>query len=219
MKLNSLLLPLACLCASISSAQTGAAPSTTPTPGVAPTKVGVIDIQSALIQTRDGQKAAADLKGKFGPKQSELERKQGEIQQLQQTLSKGSNAMSEEAKQKTMRDIDAKTTSLKRDSEDAQADVEQEQQRIMGELGGKMISVLNKYATENGFALVIDISSQQTPVLFASNTIDITRQITELYDKVSPTMTSSQPATRPAPAVNRPTSTTPRSTVPPVKKP
>jgi outer membrane protein len=196
MKLKFVFLPIACLCASLAPAQTAGA--ATPAPTVAPTKIAVIDIQAAIIQTTDGQKAAADLKTKFGPKQSELEKKQSDVAQLQQTLSKGSNTLSDDAKQKTMREIDAKTTSLKRDSEDANADLEQEQQRIMGDLGGKMISVLNKYATENGYAMVMDISSQQTPVLFASNTIDITRDIIALYNKVSPTMTANPQAPRPA---------------------
>jgi len=231
MKLTTILLPLASFCASLALAQSAAAPApaaAVPAPAAAvpahaapsaavssslsaPVKIAVIDIQAAIIQTKDGQKAAADLKAKFGPKQSELEKKQSDIAQLQQTLSKGSNTLSEEAKQKTMQEINAKQTTLKRDAEDANADVEQEQQRLMGDLGGKMISVLNKYATENGFALVMDISSQQTPVLFASNTIDITRDITTLYDKVSPTLTSA-PASAP-----RPTMTSPRAT-PPAKK-
>ncbi len=211
MKLNSVLLPLASVCASLAFAQTPAA-----TPTTVPSKIAVIDIQAAIIQTKDGQKAAGDLKTKFGPKQSELEKKQSDITQLQQTLSKGSNALSEDAKQKTMREIDAKTTSLKRDSEDANADLEQEQQRIMGDLGGKMISVLNKFATENGYAMVMDISSQQTPVLFASNTIDITRDIIALYDKVAPTLTANPPAARPggAPAT-RPMAPRPSA---PIKK-
>jgi len=228
MKLKSIFLPLAPLCASLAFAQSGAAPAPTPAAAAAvpanaarpaaapsalsaPVKIAVIDIQAAIIQTKDGQKAAADLKTKFGPKQSELEKKQSDIAQLQQTLSKGSNTLSEEVKQKTINEINAKQTSLKRDAEDANADVEQEQQRLMGDLGGKMISVLNKYATENGYALVMDISSQQTPVLFASNTIDITRDITTLYDKVSPTLTSA-PAAAP-----RSTMTMPRAT-PPAKK-
>jgi len=224
MKLISVVLPLAGLFGSIAAAQTSpavsppsakpaaAAPVTaSPTANMAapamsaPAKVAVIDIQAAIIQTKDGQKAAADLKTKFGPKQSELEKKQSDIAQLQQTLSKGSNTLSEEAKQKTMRDIDAKNTLLKRDTEDANADLEQEQQRIMGDLGGKMISILNKFATENGYALVLDISSQQTPVLFASNTIDITRDIIALYDKSAGTMTA--PAGTPRTNINpRPTS-------------
>lgn len=203
MKSKFAILPLlglgAALLVSNVSAQTPAASAPTATP----TKIAVINIQEALINTKDGQKAAGDLKTKFAPKQSEIEKKQGDIAGLQQQLNKGGNAMSEEAKQKIMRDIDQKNVSLKRDTEDAQADLEQEQQRIMSDLGGKMIGILNKYATENSYALVIDISSQQTPVLFASNGIDITREIIALYDKSAPQTTA--PAA-PRPAAARPAS-------------
>jgi outer membrane protein len=102
--------------------------------------------------------------------------------------------MSDVNKQKLTRDIDQKTTLLSRDKEDANADLEQDQQRAMGELIPKILSALNKYATENNFAVVLDISSQQTPVIFASNVIELTRQITDAYDKSSLLSTPTAPA-------------------------
>ncbi len=96
-----------------------------------PTKVGVVDLQSVIIKTKEGEKAAADLKAKFAPKQAELEKKQQDIQALQTQLRNGQNTMSDENKQKLMREIDQKSTLLKRDTEDANTDSEQDQQRIM----------------------------------------------------------------------------------------
>jgi outer membrane protein len=46
-----------------------------------------------------------------------------------------------------------------------------------------MMVVIDKYANDNGFALILDVSNPQTPVLYASNTIDITSEIVGLYDK------------------------------------
>jgi outer membrane protein len=171
----------------------------------APTKIGVVDLQSVIIKTKEGEKAAADLKAKFAPKQVEFEKKQQEIAGMQTQLRNGQNTMSEENKQKLMREIDQKNNLLKRDTEDANADLEQEQQRVMGELVPKIISVLNKYATENGFALVLDISSQQTPVLFASNAVELTRDLISAYDKSSAMTTPTQPKmSTPPPAVTPP---------------
>jgi Skp family chaperone for outer membrane proteins len=42
-------------------------------------KVGVIEIQAAIFQTKDGQKALADLQTKFNPKKTEFERRRAEI--------------------------------------------------------------------------------------------------------------------------------------------
>ena len=73
--------------------------------------------------------------------------------------------MSEDAKQKLMREIDQNTKSLNRETEDAQAELDQEQNKIMQELGQRIVAVIDKYAKDNGYALILDVSSQQTPVL------------------------------------------------------
>jgi outer membrane protein len=168
----------------------------------APTKVGIIHIQNAIISTKDGQKAAQELEQKGGPKRKELEKKQSDIASLQDQLRKTSNTASEDSKQKLMRDIDAKTKSYNRDLEDAQAEWDQEQQKVLQDLGGRIMAVIDKYATDNGYAVILDVSSQQTPVLYAANSVDITREIIALYDKNAPA--AAQPAkpglTPPAPA-------------------
>lgn len=181
-----------------------------------PAKIGVINIQQAIVETKDGQKARNDLQAKFGPAQKELQDKQAKLAALQDQYRKGQNTLSDEAKQKLARDIDSATTSLKRDTEDANTDVQNEERKVMDELGGKMMAVLNKYASDNGYVLVIDVSNPQTPVLFASNTIDITRDIIAMYDKNSGAGTiapkSAAPAApRPsAPAAPKPTAPAPK---------
>src|SRR5437660_6432326 len=87
-----------------------------------PNKVGVIQIQSAIVSTKDGQKAAAELETRLGPKRKELEKKQADIKEMQDKLQRGGNAMAETAKQDLMRTIDQRTKSFNRDMEDAQAE-------------------------------------------------------------------------------------------------
>jgi outer membrane protein len=183
-------------------------------------KVGVINIQSAIVSTKDGQKAANEIQGRFNPKKAELDKRQGDIGQLQDQLNRGRNTLSEDARNKLVRDIDQKTKSLTRDTEDARAELDQEEQKIMNELGGRIMAVIDKYAKDNGYSLILDVSSPQTPVLYASNTIDITKDIIDLYDKNAPAATSgtgtpagtsaARPAiTRPAPPAPKPAPTAP----------
>jgi outer membrane protein len=148
-----------------------------------PTKVGIIHIQQAIAQTRDGQKAVGELTTKYEPRKKELDQKQAEVQQLEQQYRTGTNTMSDEARQKLMRDIDQRRKQLQRDTDDAQAELQQDQDRVLQELGAKIMVIVDKYASEHGFVLILDVSSPQTPVLFASNTIDITRDIISLYDQ------------------------------------
>lgn len=162
----------------------------------APNKVGVIQIQTALLSTTEGKKAADDLQTRYEPKRQEIAEKQKELAALREQLNKGSNTMSNEAKQSLALEIDQKNRSLSRLAEDAQADFEQDRNRILQDLGQRMMVVIQKYAQDNGYSVILDISSPETPVLWASSAIDVTSDIVALYDKNSPA--ASKPAAAPS---------------------
>ena len=169
----------------------------------APQKIAVIDMQSALLGTKDGQKAVAELKAKFTPKEEELRKRQQELQSKQDQFRKTENTISDDAKAALTRDIDSLQRSLQRDSDDANQDLQQEQQRILGDLSQKMNQVLNKYANDKQITLIMDVSGQPNNIMFASNTLDITREVIGLYDAaapVTPTAPPAKPAAAPAPS-------------------
>jgi outer membrane protein len=174
-------------------------------------KFAVINIQGAIISTKDGQKAAAELNAKTAPKKKELEGKQNEINSLQDQLNKGSNTLSETAKNDIYKNIEAKKKGLQREVEDAQADLEADQQKLLSQLGQKILAVIEKYSRDNGITMVVDVSSPQTPVLYASPSIDITKEIIELYDK-----NTASGASAPAPAAPaaKPPAATPKPAAP-----
>ncbi len=157
-------------------------------------KVGVIEVQRAMVGTKDGQRAAADLELRFGGKRKDLERVQDEIRGMQDRLQKGGTTMSAAAQEELKRNIDTRTKQFNRLTEDAQAEFEQEQQKLLADLGQRMQAVIDKYAKDNGYVLIIDVSNPQTPVLYASNTIDITKDIIELYDKNAPPPSAPKPS-------------------------
>jgi outer membrane protein len=177
----------------------------------APQKIAVIDMQSALLGTKDGQKAAAELQSKFTPKQQEFQKRQSDLTAKQDQLRKTENTISEDAKAALARDIDTMTRNLQRDTQDAQTDLQEEQQRLLGDLSQRMNQVLGKYANDKQLTLVMDVSGQPNNVLFASSAIDITRDIIALYDQSAP---SAPPSAPPASASRPPAAVTPRPAAP-----
>jgi outer membrane protein len=195
------------------------------TPASAPnisTKIGIINIQDAIVRTAEGQKAAKALQDKFAPRQSDLEKGKRELADLQAQFNKGRSTMSEEARNNLIRQIDAKNKSLTRDNDDAAADYQQEEGKLINGIGQKMMGVIDKYAKEKGYAIILDISSPQSPVLYAINTVDITSDIVTLYDKSAGEMPAA-PAAAPkssAPVTRPPASAAPRPAAPaPVRPP
>jgi outer membrane protein len=166
------------------------------------TKVAVISVQGAIIGTKDGQKAAQELEGKFAPKRKELGDRQTEITSLTDQLRKGSNTMGQEKQAEMQRDLEEKQKRLQRDTQDANEEWNTEQQRLLQSLGQRMMAVIEKYAKDNGYSVVLDVSNPNTPVLYASSGIDITQDIISLYDKTS--VNGGPAATPPAPGSTAP---------------
>jgi outer membrane protein len=166
-----------------------------------PTKVALINMQEAIANTKDGQAAIAELDKKYGPKQQEFQKRAGDIQAKQDQLKKTQNAISDEARASLEAEITRLKTSLQRDTDDAQADSEQDQQKMLQELGAKVVQAVTKYSQENQIMLVFDLSSQPNNLICCASAPDITREIIALYDKMSGASASSAPA---KPAAARP---------------
>ncbi len=196
---------VALTCAQVQPASTQAAvPPRQAMPGPAATKMAIINIQSAILNTKDGQKASADVQAKFNPRKTELEKQRAEVDALQDQLRKGSATMSDEAKEKLQRQIDSGTKNLNREGQDMNDDLEQEQGRIMQDLGAKMMKVVEEYATQNGYAVVLDVSNPQTDVLWAAASTNITPDIVRLYDQAHPNAAAAAPPAAAKPAAPRP---------------
>jgi outer membrane protein len=175
-----------------------------------PNKVGVIHFENAIASTQQGQKALTELSARYEPKQKELEKQRLAITALQEQLNKGKTTMSAEAQQKLADDIDTKTKALNRDLEYAQSDYQQDMDLLLREYYPKVLAVLDKYAKDNGYAVILDISSQQSPVMFMAETADVTNDIVALYDKNNPLPAGTAPAKPAATSPSKPATPAPK---------
>lgn len=184
-------------------------------------KIAVIDMQSALIGTKDGAKAAAELKAKFAPKEQEFQKRQSDLQAKQDQYRKTENTISDEQKAALTLDIQTLTRNLQRDMQDAQQDAQQEEQLVLGGLSQKMQQVINKYAADKQLTAIFDVAGQPNNLIFASTTIDITRDIIALYDQAAAVTPAAKPPAAaapkpaPAPAAATPKPATPATSAPP----
>jgi outer membrane protein len=207
-------LSLAGVLAAVAQPGTQAAPPAASAPAHVPNKVGVIAAQTALLSTKDGQRALQDLNKKIEPTKVAIEKKANEIRELQDKLQRGGNAMADAAKAELQRAISEKTKAYNRDMEDAQAEAEQEQHHLLDELTAKMQKVIENYAQTNGFSIILDDANPNTPVLYVSNSVEITKEVIDLYDKTYPVTASGPAPAASKPALPKPPASTLPSTTP-----
>jgi len=179
-----------------------------------PAKVGVINIQAAIASTAEGKQAAAELQSQFAPRTAELQTLQKQGQDISGRLQSGQTTLSDEEKARLQRQYDSLNRTFQRKQQEFQEDTQDAQQDVVNRIGRKMMDVLDKYSKDNGYAVILDESSQQTPVIYAANQIDVTQDIIRLYDQSYPVKAAASSAPPAKPLSAKPTTTTPGSTTP-----
>lgn len=192
-----------------------AAPASSALPG----KIAVINVRQAIITTSEGKQASAELQSQFAARQTELENLNKQITDLRQRLAAGQSTLSQEEIARLTRQGELLARQLQRKQDEYQEDVNASQGDVIDKIGRKMIDVLDRYARENGYVVILDSSAQNTPILYASNQIDVTQDIIRLYDQAYPLKAGSatpKPAPRPAVTTPKPA---PAASQPPAAKP
>lgn len=176
-----------------------------------PPKIAVIAFQVAVGQTNEFQRNFADLQKKYDPKRQQLKALSDEVETLTKQLQTQGDKLSEGERAAKAKAVDDKKKQLDRQAEDAQNDFQSEMQEMYSGLASKVYDVLSSYAQQHGFTLVLDIAQQQTPVLYAVDSTNITKPVIDAYNAKSGVPA---PATPPA---GMPTAPAPRT--PGVKPP
>jgi outer membrane protein len=197
--------------AQVSGTAAGSTGASAAAPAAAGTRIGIVSIQDAIINTNEGKKEFDALQARFGPRQNELKAQNDELEKLKTDLQVRGDKLSEEERNGRIKVASDKQKSLQRNGEDFQAEVQQAEQEVLTRLGKKMLDVLEKYAKDNSFAVILDVSNPQTPVLWASPTTNITKELVDAYNAASPIAApaarptgTGAPATRPAGTTTRP---------------
>ena len=158
----------------------------------------------------NAKQAQAELQSQFAPRQTEIENMNKQINDLRQRLAacEGKCSQDEIARlttqgQRMTQQFDRKNNELQEDSNAALGEV-------IDRIGRKMVDVLDRYARENGYNIVLDSSAQNTPILYASTQIDVTQEIVRLYDSAYPVKGGAPaqqkpPAAKPAAPTTTPT--------------
>ena len=141
--------------------------------------------QAAVAQTNEGQRSFADVQKKFEPKQAQLKTLNDDIENLKKQLQAGGDKLSPAETSAKTKKIDEETKELQRNAEDARNDYQQAVGEMYNTLASKVFDVVQSYAKDQGFTLVLDGSAQQSPILWAAETTDITKPVIAAYNTKS----------------------------------
>ncbi len=144
------------------------------------TQIAVLNWNSAVVESVEGKQATAEFQKKYEARRQELNKTQEEIQNLQKQLNQGGGA--EESQATLSRQIDAKTTALKRAREDSEKEFSSMQNEILSRISRKILPVVNQYAKEKNLSVIIDSSNQAAQLVYYDKSVEITEEIIKRFD-------------------------------------
>jgi len=172
-------------------------------------KVATINITGALAGCNEGQRDFGILDKKFEPRQTELTGMNNEIEYLKKQITP---TMTDAARGTVMKQIEQKQKAFERSRQDAADDYQSQQNEVASRILAKMAPVMVKYAADNGFGLLLDTTKQwpEGQVIWAGQTVDITRAVVDAYNAQSGVPAPAAPA-KPAGSTAAPRTTPPAS--------
>jgi len=165
-----------CLLAALASVLTAQEGSDS---GVA--KVGVIDVQRLVVESKTGREVLERLKNLREQKTAEGEILQQEIQDLRSLLQDGEQTLSEQQLAELEKQLEGKLIELRRFADDAERVLQKEQDEAFDKIEREVMPIVARVGREQSFTLLFN--KYESGLVFAAEQVDITDLILQLYDE------------------------------------
>lgn len=189
----------------------------TVTPQAIPAKIALVAFEQAVFATNEGQHVTQDVQEKYKPKKTQIDTFAQEVDSLKKQLQSAPATLSDEERATRLKNIDTKEKQLNRDAEDAQTAYNADLQEAYGKVAAKVSVTLKDYVSKNGYTLLLDVSNQQSNVMWAVPSTDVTQAVVTAYN-ASSGVAAPVPSAPSAPSAARPRPTTPPHTTTPPKQ-
>lgn len=146
-----------------------------------PIRVGVIDVQRLVVESKTGKEVLDDLKNLREQKSAEGETLQQEVQDLQTRVQDGRQALSDGKVSELEKQLEDKLIELRRFADDTERVLQKEQDQAFARIEREVMPIIARVGEEQGFTLLFN--KYESGLVFATEQVDITDLILVLYDE------------------------------------
>jgi RNA polymerase sigma-70 factor (ECF subfamily) len=131
-------------------------------------KIAILNVRQAIVATTEGKEASAKFQSKFAAQQNDLQNMQKQIQELQDRLSNNQGTLAVE-QARLQRQGELLTRQFQRKQDELNEEETAAQSDVAENIGRQMLNLVDRYSREHGYAIVLDVSAQGTPVVYSSS--------------------------------------------------
>ena len=143
-------------------------------------KIGIVDIQRAVNECREGIEAKKALIKEAEKFQRLGQEKQKELQTMKDSLEKQALMLTPDARAAKEKEYQNKGREFQRWMEDGQNDLNQKRAEMEKTVGMGLQKVIQKIGADEGYTFVLEKNGEF--VLYASKSIDLTDRVIKTFD-------------------------------------
>ena len=144
-------------------------------------KIGYVDLQRALNESKAGQKARESFKRDVDKYQLDLKKQKEELETLREQLEKKALVMKEDERRSMELDYQRRARDFERAYKDTQGELQLKDNQLTAEILKKISEVVQELGKQDGYTLILENSS--STVLYSAQDADLTDRIIQMYDE------------------------------------
>lgn len=143
-------------------------------------KVGYVDLQRVIVNSKAGKSAKNDFEIKFKAKRDIIEQKASALEKMKQDFIKNSTVMKEAVRKEKADRIEKQEKDLNRTREDFREELQKEDLELTRRILRDTEKILREVGQSEGFDIILERT--EAGIIFASPQIDITEKVIQSYD-------------------------------------
>lgn len=144
-------------------------------------KVGYVDLQKVLNDSEAGRSAKENIGKKVKEYEIQVQARQKELQAAKEELEKQALLLSDEARAKKEREYQQKLKDLQRFTKDIRDDLQMRDADATKKILEQVLKVVREFGEKEGYTLILE--KNESSLIYASESIDLTDTILKLYNK------------------------------------
>ncbi len=149
-------------------------------------KVGVVDIQAVILNVEEGKAARAKLEKEIKNQEKTLKSRRAQIEKIGKEMQSKMALMSNEARMKKQKEVQAKLLKWRKDEYDFQSSIKKRENQATQQIAVRIAKLSEKISSEKKLSLVFEANS--SGLLYVANPINLTKEIIDRYPKFVKTL-------------------------------
>jgi outer membrane protein len=141
-------------------------------------KIGVVDLQRALVETEDGRKAKDQLKKLFEQRQKTLDKQQDDLKAMKENVEKQRDVLAREVWAKKVEDLQKALAELQTTYMEFQRELQAKEAEMLRPIQDRMQRIVKRLGQAEGYSLIVD----RTVAYFVPSSSDLTDVLIQRYN-------------------------------------